>query len=190
MDWWIGRFAHPGSARARCHACYLAYEREVYRKRMARQGRVVIPRDPNRPRVAQRWKKKSDETDFVRHCVVCGEKFVRGNRQTALRVCSSACHRITESAKNRRKHAKRKGARIGERYTLADVVARDGRRCHLCRKMVDVALPGTDRMGPTVDHLVPIADGGLDELANVRLAHRSCNCARGRGGDVQLLLFG
>lgn len=45
-------------------------------------------------------------------------------------------------------------------------------------------------MGPTIDHLVPIADGGLDELANVRLAHRQCNCARGRGGDIQLLLFG
>lgn len=121
---------------------------------------------------------------------MCGDTFIRGKQQTALKVCSSACRRVTEAAKNRRKSAKRKGAVIGKPYTLADVVARDGRRCHLCRKMVDVSLPGTDRMGPTVDHLVPIADGGLDELVNVRLAHRQCNCARGRGGDVQLLLFG
>lgn len=190
MGWWIGKLKHPGSAAVRCHDCYLAYWRNAYARRMARSGHVVQPRQPNGSRQVQRWKPASDEADFTRLCVVCGVMFTRAKNQTALKVCSSACRRVTEASKNRRKNAKRKGARVGRPYTLTDVVARDGRRCHLCRKMVDVSLPGTDRMGPTVDHLVPIADGGLDELANVRLAHRQCNCARGRGGDIQLLLFG
>lgn len=122
--------------------------------------------------------------------MVCGNQFTRCKQQTALKVCSAECRKVTEAAKNRRKNSKRKGARIGQRYTLADVVARDGNRCHLCGKVVNLRLSGTDRLGPTVDHLVPIAAGGKDELANVRLAHRSCNCGRGVGGDVQLLLFG
>jgi 5-methylcytosine-specific restriction endonuclease McrA len=77
-------------------------------------------------------------------------------------------------------------------YTLAQIAERDGYRCHLpeCGKKVNMALPGSHPMGPTIDHLVPIAAGGLDCLTNVRLAHRSCNCRRQDGGMIQLLLVG
>jgi 5-methylcytosine-specific restriction endonuclease McrA len=51
-----------------------------------------------------------------------------------------------------------------------------------------MSLPGTHNMGATIDHLVPVSAGGKDSLSNVRLAHRSCNCARGVGGSVQLML--
>ena len=45
----------------------------------------------------------------------------------------------------------------------------------------DPTLTGRDRLGATLDHIVPrslalIAD---DSPANLRLAHRSCNSARG-----------
>lgn len=115
---------------------------------------------------------------------------MRGKHQTSLKVCGEACRAVNESAKNRRKNAKRKAAKVGDPYTIADVVKRDGNKCHLCGKRVNMSLPGTDRMGPTVDHLLPIAAGGLDELANVRLAHRSCNCSRGTRGIVQLMMVG
>lgn len=89
---------------------------------------------------------------------------------------------------NRRKNAKRRGARVGDRFTIEEIGDRDGWRCHLCRRRVDRRLSGTLPKGPTIDHLVPISAGGLDERANVALAHRECNLRRRHIGPAQLLL--
>jgi 5-methylcytosine-specific restriction endonuclease McrA len=43
---------------------------------------------------------------------------------------------------------------------------------------------------PTVDHLIPVSEGGTDAPENLRLAHRTCNTKRGTRGTVQLLLVG
>jgi 5-methylcytosine-specific restriction endonuclease McrA len=51
-----------------------------------------------------------------------------------------------------------------------------------------MGLSGDHRMGPTIDHLIPVSKGGADVPENVALAHRSCNCARGNRGAVQLRL--
>jgi len=89
---------------------------------------------------------------------------------------------------NRRKNAKRRGAGSGG-YRLSDVGDRDGWRCHLCGKKVNPTLSGMHEMGPTVDHLVPVSAGGLDELVNVALAHRRCNTTRRDVGPAQLRLI-
>lgn len=74
---------------------------------------------------------------------------------------------------------------------LAD---RDGPRCAICRKHVDLTLssgPRGNAKGPSVDHVVPRSKGGSDDLANLRLTHWTCNQKRGnRGGDEQLRLVG
>lgn len=71
------------------------------------------------------------------------------------------------------------------------VFDRDGWRCHICRRKVDKGLSGRDRMGPTLDHLIPIAQGGEHSYANTALAHRSCNSRKGaRPGATQLALVG
>lgn len=88
----------------------------------------------------------------------------------------------------RRVNTKRRGARTTERYTLAEIGDRDGWRCHLCSRRVNRLLAGTHQRGPTIDHLVPISRGGMDEPRNVALAHRQCNSARGTRGTVQLRL--
>jgi 5-methylcytosine-specific restriction endonuclease McrA len=67
---------------------------------------------------------------------------------------------------------------------------RDGWRCHLCGGRVRSDLSGSQELGPTIDHLVPVSAGGRDELVNVALAHRRCNVARGNRGEVQLRLLG
>ncbi len=52
--------------------------------------------------------------------------------------------------------------------------------CWLCGEHVDQRLPHNDRMARSLDHVVPLAQGGpaLDR-ANARLAHRQCNSERG-----------
>ena len=106
------------------------------------------------------------------------------------RMCDS-CRAQRAQAHWQRKNAVRRGASpLGPAITVAQLGTRDRWRCHLCRRKVDPKLPYQHRMAGTRDHLVPVADGGDDSPANLRLAHRSCNSARGTRGTVQLALLG
>jgi 5-methylcytosine-specific restriction endonuclease McrA len=102
-----------------------------------------------------------------------------------------ACRLKRKRAYWRRKNARRQGAAIvGRMLTIAELGERDGWRCHLCRRKVDRRLRSPHPRSPTFDHLIPISDGGTDDPANLRLAHRFCNTSRGAGGIVQLMLVG
>ena len=88
----------------------------------------------------------------------------------------------------------REGASLSRKYRRAGskdqfisradrlaIYERDEWTCQLCHCPVDPSLTGRDRLGATLDHIEPrslalIAD---DSPANLRLAHRSCNSARG-----------
>lgn len=96
-------------------------------------------------------------------------------------------------AKDRLKCARRRMRLSGVVVDIVDpdvVFERDGWRCHICHKSVDRRLSGRDRMGPTLDHLIPLSAGGEHSYANTALAHRSCNSSRGARGAVQLALIG
>lgn len=47
--------------------------------------------------------------------------------------------------------------------------------CGICGKPVDKSLKYPHPMSPTVDHIIPCAKGGSDDLDNLQLAHRQCN---------------
>ena len=47
--------------------------------------------------------------------------------------------------------------------------------CGICGQPVDRSLKFPDPMSPTVDHIIPCARGGSDDLDNLQLAHRRCN---------------
>lgn len=123
-------------------------------------------------------------------CPACSRWFTSGShRRYGAQKCAD-CRRDSRRDNERRKNYRRRKAPSGSPYTLREIARRDGMRCHLCRRRVDMRLSGMNPMGPTVDHLVPISEGGVDGAENVRLAHRSCNVARNTGGTVQLLLVG
>jgi 5-methylcytosine-specific restriction endonuclease McrA len=48
-----------------------------------------------------------------------------------------------------------------------------GADCHLCGERLGLA----DEID--VDHVVPVAAGGTDDISNLRLAHASCNRSKG-----------
>lgn len=89
------------------------------------------------------------------------------------------CAQAKSLNKWKRKGARRQAAKVGIRYTLSEIAARDGRTCHLCQSAVDMTLSGNQAWGPTIDHLIPISKGGADAPDNVALAHRTCNERRG-----------
>lgn len=74
---------------------------------------------------------------------------------------------------------------IRDRHRRA--IARTRPPCALCGQPIDYDLPHLDPMAYVVDHVVPIAQGGTDELANKQPAHRACNRAKADrldGGSV------
>jgi 5-methylcytosine-specific restriction endonuclease McrA len=52
--------------------------------------------------------------------------------------------------------------------------------CYLCGKPVDFSLKPPHPLSPSIDHVIPIDKGGSpDDIDNLRLAHRTCNRAKG-----------
>ncbi len=96
-------------------------------------------------------------------------------------------YRNTEEGRKamREGHARRRQrlkSQKGESYERWEVIERDTDdgilNCQICgvflERLEDVH----------IDHVVPIADGGIDELANVRCVCRECNLTRPKdGGD-------
>ena len=77
---------------------------------------------------------------------------------------------------SRHHHADR---RSSTRRNLARAaIRRSGAACHICGQPIDYTLPSTDPMSFVVDHVIPLAKGGADEMSNKAAAHKQCNAAK------------
>jgi len=94
---------------------------------------------------------------------------------TGTRAYHEHCRTQALRRRNKNKSDKRQNAKTEAQVRFDEIVERDLGVCHICGEGVDLSLPRTSRMGATLDHVVPIARGGLDSVDNVRLAHWICN---------------
>jgi 5-methylcytosine-specific restriction endonuclease McrA len=80
-----------------------------------------------------------------------------------------SCHEVRKSVRSEK--------------LMAALLRRDGINCQICGKRLPVKVV-SHLHGDSVqiDHIVPVAKGGGDDLDNLRLAHRSCNISRGADG--------
>lgn len=86
---------------------------------------------------------------------------------------------------------KRKGA-LDRRHVkiMAQLIERDGIRCHWCRIETTPA-PKNGRQEPTTrtrDHLIPVAERGPDTLGNSVIACFDCNQRRGRVTSIYIAI--
>lgn len=104
--------------------------------------------------------------------------------------------RIKNPGKWRSQSAQRRAARrgyklISEPATTAYLHERDGGRCGICRKLVNLKLCWPDLMSASVDHIVPLSISFDDTRANKQLAHLRCNSRKkDRAANDQLRLLG
>lgn len=157
------------SANPTCREC---------RASSAKPQRVAVDR---RPRIV------------VGLCERCRSEIVDvANRRR--RFCSRTCYEAWAIATltnptPKRDHRGRISRTVRQRLLRA-VIERDGKRCAICRRPVDLSLCGRDHLGPTLDHVIPVAEGGGDDLPNLRLAHMICNATRQHlGGFEQLAMI-
>jgi 5-methylcytosine-specific restriction endonuclease McrA len=73
--------------------------------------------------------------------------------------------------------ARAHGAQV-EWFAVTEVYERDAWRCWICGQPVDPALRAPDPLSKSIDHVVPISEGGPHTRANVKLAHAACNSKR------------
>lgn len=108
-------------------------------------------------------------------CQECGKTFTA--YKSNARWCSGQCRRRFTA----REESRRRGPVRPESvpYTDREIFERDGWRCHLCRKKVDPNVSRRLPDGASIDHLVPLSDGGSDNPANVATAHNRCNREKG-----------
>lgn len=144
----------------------------------------VPARHPSRPRPAPQPRLRPRQVWASGPCAHCGEQFTAGMWPGAHvpRYCSDRCDQRAASAR----HKSRQYGGHRER-----IYARDGYRCHLCRKPMAMDQRVPHPLAPTLDHLVPRVHGGTNDPANLASAHFLCNSIKGdRGGGEQLALVG
>ncbi len=109
-------------------------------------------------------------------------------------TCSKLCsNRIHKRASNKRRRSIKRGAKHIERVDLKVLFIRDGGRCQICNKKLNLTRPNNHPLQATHDHIVSLGMGGENSYKNAQLACRQCNTNKGHlptsKGD-QLLLFG
>lgn len=127
-------------------------------------------------------------------CVSCGSEFAYVKtggmpRKTCSDECAAKAVRSMKRSNKARRRA-RKRAVPTESFTHLEIFQRDRWRCGLCHKKVDRKLAYPDPMSASLDHIVPLAEGGSHTRQNVQCAHWICNSRKRDGAGGQMRLFG
>lgn len=172
-------FAAIRRGKVRCRVCAaiekaereeerrLVKESEKREKAEARAARKLFIEEARRKEREQR----------LHPCVVCGTPTT--NKYCCGRACSEKRH---NHIKEVRRRAAIKGAMVDADITLQELYRRDSGVCYICGGVCDWD-DKQERNGafiagnayPSIDHVIPLAKGGLHSWDNVRLAHRRCN---------------
>lgn len=167
-----------GGGRRYGAACSTACRAYIGMARPSASTAVVhIPRAAKvdtRPRTATPTRKRW----FAGNCATCAAPFISEHFE---RTCGPACaterHREAKRADKHRRRAIILGA-DHERFTSREVHERDGWTCWLCHLPVDRDADPQSDYAPSLDHIIPLANGGTHQRANAATAHRGCNARR------------
>ncbi|SDM65767.1 HNH endonuclease [Geodermatophilus siccatus] len=116
-------------------------------------------------------------------CWRCGDLFLLRNRNTHCQ--RPDCQRAAKSLATRLHGAAQRVRKAGfgaaiDKFTVRDVYERDNGNCYLCgRPTIGDLDDGRQPASATLEHVVPIEQGGAHTLGNVRLAHLECNVVKG-----------
>lgn len=129
----------------------------------------------------QRRKKKQREfVPEITICPECGATFKSEYGRPRRKYCSNAC----ANKRGYRVKAIRKRERLIDNglidysITLTKLCKRDKGICYLCGERVNMKLdPNSDWYG-SIDHVIPVVNGGTHTWDNIKLAHRWCNSVK------------
>jgi 5-methylcytosine-specific restriction endonuclease McrA len=166
--------------KCRCDECRAAKKVDNKARRDLEAAREYAKsyRETNRDRVLEatrRW--RSSNADKISEYQTQYNKRNRDKIRTYQRGYRQENPHFHRAA-NQRRRARLMGAFV-EDVDHQVVFERDNWTCRLCGKLCDntVKFPHVD--APTLDHIVPLANGGEHSYANAQTLCMSCNCAKG-----------
>ena len=138
-----------------------AYQKEYYQSRKEElKGKAALYRLNNIDKVTQ------SQRDYY-----------LANRESIIKSVTEYAKRNPEKARRwaAMRNARARGAVEREAVDKKVLAERYGRKCHICGGQIP---ENVDRFHPlyfTMDHVVPLAEGGAHTYENVKPAHASCN---------------
>lgn len=140
---------------------------EVERLRIERE-QIKADREAERERI---------RIERIHPCPVCGTATDRP------KYCSKKCgQKVANKMGELRRRNLIQAAMVDKDITVEGLYRRDNGVCAICGKPCNledyVVRDGTKICGdwyPSIDHVIPLAKGGLHSWSNVQLAHRRCN---------------
>ena len=168
-----------------CEKTYVVRQKQT-RKRETCGDRACITANTHRKSKAARA-----ATWTERNCVHCGEPIPSSHPSThpyakggvrktnkdarfCSEICNSAAHALV------RKLSKRGGSHrpVGMPFSRAEIAERDRWLCGICGGRVSRERRHPDPLCASIDHIVPLALGGSNDLDNLQLAHLRCNLSK------------
>lgn len=118
----------------------------------------------------EKLKEAAERIKRERRCRECGDWFISRHGRT---YCSDACAR---RANNRMKEKRiERNGKPDRSITLTKLYMRDGGVCQICGRNISFDCNSNSDRYPSIDHIKPLAKGGLHRWDNVQLACRICN---------------
>lgn len=108
-------------------------------------------------------------------CKQCGVQYT-SIRKGAGTYCSKKC--TLKYAKKNRQHIARSSRKIGGGFSDIEVFRAAKWRCKICGIKVHRATGKHSETQATIDHIVPMARGGLHVWGNVQCACQRCNASK------------
>lgn len=107
------------------------------------------------------------------NCAECGKDVITSwTGDSRRKFCSDSCCK---------RHHSRPGSQDIPRSVRRKIGDRDDWVCGLCGDSIDRNEEVPHPYAATIDHIVPRARGGSDELNNLQIAHFRCNSEKGAG---------
>lgn len=132
-------------------------------------------------------------------CRECGESYTTSPGEKRSTFCSGACGKRWARRERRRRHGhdgnyRRRARNYGVPYepiSRAKVLERDGWKCGICGEKIDRRAKAPHPRSKSLDHIIPLSEGGGHTWDNVQAAHFMCNSVKSSGSlGSQLLLIG
>lgn len=144
-----------------------------HRKRLAAAARSYREQHPERIRANRAAFHQRHREKEIERCRAYRAQ--HPGRASAYARAYRRSHREQVRLNVRRRGALRRAAHVAA-VVPSEIFARDGWICRLCGKPVNPTARG--KLGPSLDHVRPLAKGGTHEPGNVQLAHMRCNSSK------------
>lgn len=171
-------FTSKLSNRKRCYKCTYSYNKKIDRQTYRELNGLIL---------------------ITKTCAYyqCNNTFetYSSNQTTCSPGCSKKMMKKNQHQRERiTRSMKVSNDRYIEKVDLKVLFLRDGGRCQVCGRKLNLTRPNNHPLQATHDHIIPLSKGGENSYKNAQLACRQCNSeVKGDGaspGGDQMLLFG